>query len=368
MGAAWIVVRSRISADQVPDLSIYGQLPMPVSSFGQSLLGVWPRWDAVHHLNLAMRGYADMGEGSTLFFPLYAVLTRAVAFVTGDFIVAGLVVSTVASAFAFALLMLLGEELFGGQAGKWAAVALAVYPTAVFLVAPFTESLFLALTLGSFLAAYRRHWLTAAALAALASLARGPGMAAAVAFAILAWQQRSTPEPGRRSPSIAAVIVAIAAPLVAGGAFLVWRSASGFAPLVTVLQYVGISFVDPLTGMFLAIRQWLQVHDLPTTLDILSACAFIGVAVGMVIRKRWRRPELLAYMLVSLAVLLGRHTEGAASLRSLSRYVLVLFPAFLVAGDWLASASRLTRFWYLTASSTLLLILSGVYVFWWFIG
>ena len=67
--------------------------------------------------------------------------------------------------------------------------------------------------------------------------------------------------------------------------------------------------------------------------------------------ERWRRPELLAYMLVSLAVLLGRHTQGAPSLKSLSRYVLVLFPAFLVAGDWLASASRRTRFWYVTGSS-----------------
>jgi hypothetical protein len=165
------------------------------------------------------------------------------------------------------------------------------------------------------------------------------------------------------------MIVAIVAPLVSGGAFLVWRSAAGFAPLLAVLQeYVGTSFVDPLTGTLLAVRQWLQVHDLPTTLDILSAGVFIGVSVAMVIRKRWRRPELLAYMLVSLAFLLGRHTEGAPSLKSLSRYVLVLFPAFLVVGDWLASTDRRIRFLYIAASSAILVILSSLYVFWWFIG
>ena len=369
MGAAWIAVRSRISAEQLPDLSIYGRLPMPGSPIGQSLLGVWPRWDAVQHLNLALRGYADMGEGSTVFFPLYALLTRAVAVVAGDTIVAGLIVSTIAAAFAFTFLILIGEHLFGRDSGKWAAVALAAYPMAVFLMAPFTESLYLALTLGAFLAAYRMRWFAAAGLGALASFTRGPGMAASAAFAVLAWQQWSSRGRGRRSASVPGVIAAVLAPLVAAGAFLAWRASAGFAPLPVVLElYVHTTLVDPLTGAYLALRQWLEIHDIPTTLDILSAAGMVAVTTLMILRKRWRRPELLAYMLVNLVVLLGRHTEGAPSLKSLSRYVLVLFPAFLVVGDWLATTRRWIRFGYVAVSSTLLLILSSLYVFWWFIG
>jgi len=369
MGAAWVVVRQRISPEQVPDSSIYGKLPMPGTLLGQAVLGVWPRWDAVQHLNLALRGYADMAEGSTVFFPLYALLTRAVAMVVGDYIVAGLIVSTIAAAFAFTFLILIGEHLFGREAGKWAAVALAAYPMAVFLMAPFTESLYMALTLGAFLAAYRMRWFAAAGLGALASFTRGPGMAASAAFAVMAWRQRSSPAPGKGPPSLTGVAAAVLAPLVAAAAFLAWRASAGFASLPIVLElYVNTTLVDPLTGAYFALRQWLEVRDFPTTLDILSAAGMLAVTTLMILRRRWRRPELLVYMLVNLVVLLGRHTEGAPSLKSLSRYVLVLFPAFLVVGDWLASTRRWIRFGYLAVSSTLLLILSSLYVFWWFIG
>src|SRR3970282_2713142 len=64
MGAAWVVVRQRISAEQVPDVSVYGRLPMPSSLLGQAVLGVWPRWGGVQHLNLALRGYAAIAGGS----------------------------------------------------------------------------------------------------------------------------------------------------------------------------------------------------------------------------------------------------------------------------------------------------------------
>jgi len=369
MGIAWTLVRPHIPAIWLDSPSLYGQLRMDSSPMVQFWLSVWPRWDATQHLNLAMRGYADMGEGSTVFYPLYAGLTRVAALLTGDFIVGGLLVSSLAAFLAFALLILVGNEVFGNNSGKWAAVALAVYPTSVFLIAPFTESLFLALTLGAFLAAYRMRWLAAAALAALASLARAPGVAAAAAFAMIAWQQWSSRQERGRSPSIPAVIIAIAAPLVAGGGFLAWRSLAGFAPITTVLRtYVGTTVVDPVTGVVLAITQWVRVFDFPTTLDVLSAAAFLTVTALMIAVKRWRRPELLAYMIVNLAILLGRYTEGAASLKSLSRYVLVLFPAFLIVGDWLASKGRRARFWYVTVSTSLLLILSTLYVFWFFIG
>ena len=60
---------------------------MPLSPLGQSILGVWPRWDAVQHLSLAIRGYSGMSEGATLFYPLYATLTRGLAGIIGnDFI------------------------------------------------------------------------------------------------------------------------------------------------------------------------------------------------------------------------------------------------------------------------------------------
>jgi Gpi18-like mannosyltransferase len=63
-------------------------------------------------------------------------------------------------------------------------ICLAVFPTAYYLVAGYTESLFLALTLGAFLAALKRRWLVAGSLAYLASLTRLQG---AVLLLPLGW-------------------------------------------------------------------------------------------------------------------------------------------------------------------------------------
>src|SRR5437870_921220 len=76
-------------------------------------------------------------------------------------------------------------------AARWALFALAVYPTAFFLLAPFTESLFLALTMAAFVAADARRWWLAGVLGAMASLTRGPGIVTTAALAWMAWQQRS---------------------------------------------------------------------------------------------------------------------------------------------------------------------------------
>jgi hypothetical protein len=369
LAATWGAVQPSLPFNDLGGASIYGELTMPTSPLGQLLLGVWVRWDAVQHLNLALRGYSDMGPGSTVFFPLYALLTRATAFVTGDIILAGLIVSTLAAVFALALIGLIGEHIFGTDAGRWATVALALYPTSVFLVAPYTESLFVALTLGALFLAYRGRWLTAAALAALAGLTRAPGPALAAAFAMVAWQQWAARPSRPATFSVPAALVAILAAGAGSVIFLTYRSLAGYPPILTVLKdYVGTSMVDPLTGLVLAFQQWILVRDLPTTLDIASAAIFIAVTALMLTSTRWRRPELIAYMLVSLGLLLGRHTVGAASLKSLSRYVLVLFPAFLVAGDWLAHRSSGIRFAYALVSGSLLVVLSSLYALWFFIG
>lgn len=368
MGTAWLTVEADLPSTLGP--SVYGELQMPTSRLGAFFLGVWPRWDAVHHLNLAMRGYFALSPGDSVFYPLYAGLTRFIALhFGGNFILAGLVVSTVSAAVAFTLLFLLGSTLFGPSSGKWAAIGLAVYPTAVFLVAPFTESLFLALTLGALYLAYRGKWLPAAIPALLASLTRGPGIFLGVPLAIIATTQ-FVRKPNRRSLHFAIpALAAIGAPIAGGLAFLVWRSLAGFPPMTVALrEYSRVSFVDPFTGLTLAIRQWVAIFDLPTTLDTVSAIFFLTITGLMAINPRWRKPELLAYMLVSLAFLLSVKAEAATSLKGLSRYVLALFPAFLVLGDYLATAQPKTRFIYLVTSSTLLLALSALYAIWFFIG
>ncbi|KPK95298.1 MAG: hypothetical protein AMJ88_01485 [Anaerolineae bacterium SM23_ 63] len=367
MGTAWLVVQRHLP--EILDPSVYGQLRMPTSNVGNFFIGVWPRWDAVHHLNLAMGGYFASSPGESVFYPLYAGLTWLLALVLGGrYIEAGLLLSTITAAAVFVFLILIGDHLFGDESGKWAAISLAAYPTAVFLIAPFTEALFLALTLSAIYLAYLGRWWPAAVSAFLASLARGPGLTLSLPLAILAIRQWDSTHRPIRFQAVS-VLVAVAAPLVGGVSFLAWRSIAGFPSMSeTLRQYTGTTFVDPLTGIVTALRQWITILDLPTTLDTLSALLFLAVTVVMAFNPRWRKIELLAYMLVNIGFLLSRRTENATSLKSISRYVLVLFPAFLVAGDYLKQARSATRFLYLVISSSLLIVLSALYALWFFLG
>lgn len=369
MGLAWSVARP-----YMPPAYLAETLgPVARGSYGlviDTALEAWPRWDAVHYFALAQRGYFGVGEGDTVFYPLFPVLLKLVgALLGGDQLVAGLLIGTVATTVSLACLHQLAEPRFGSAAARWSVLALALYPTSFFLLAPFTEALFLALTLGAFLAADGRRWWLAGVLGSLASLARGPGVLTVFALAWVAWEEwrAATPRPGLgRSAYLAG---ALALPVAGGLSFLAWRSVVGFAPVATVLRtYSGLEMVDPLRGLIYALGQFLAVHDLHTFLDIASAGLFLWLAVVMLRRPRWRVWAWVIYMLANLAFFLSKHSLTASSLQSLARYVLVLFPAFIVLGDWLAGRSARTRFFYVLGSSLGLLLLSALYAVGWFIG
>jgi hypothetical protein len=288
-------------------------------------------------------------------------------------IVSGLLISTAAAMAALACLYILTEAQYGAASARWTVTSMAVYPVAVFLIAPFSEALFIALTVGTFLAAYRRRWWLAGVLGALASLTRSQGMLTTLALAWIAWEQWRCTSPPRlpstRAPWSPAVVVGLALPVLGGLAFFGWREAMGFAPYSELWRiYGGSAIANPVVNSIDAFKQFIVVRDLPVTLDVASALLFLGLTSVMLWNKRWRRPEWLIYMSASLLLFLSKRNDLASVLQSMSRYVLALFPGFVVIGDWLARRGPRLRFAYLVVSSTLLIILSSLYALWWFIG
>ncbi len=136
------------------------------------------RWDTVHFLNIAQNGYSadDPNRILLAFFPLYPWATRAVALLVGNYLLSGLLVSTVASIAAALLLLRLVQQDSSAQVAQRAVWFLFIFPTSYFLHFAYTESLFIALTLGCILAARKRLWLVAGLLGALACLTRLTGL------------------------------------------------------------------------------------------------------------------------------------------------------------------------------------------------
>jgi Gpi18-like mannosyltransferase len=154
-------------------------------------LGIWKHWDAEHYLRLAQTGYAADGEDRFLitFFPLYPALIGLFQFIFRDYLLSAFVVSGIASI----ALGLLFRELVGldyaEKIAQYSVLFLFIFPTAYFLHIPYTESLFLALTVGCFLAARRRSWIVVGILGALACLTRINGLILIPALAFEIWEE-----------------------------------------------------------------------------------------------------------------------------------------------------------------------------------
>jgi hypothetical protein len=149
-------------------------------------LTLWNRWDAPHYLSIARDGYQVGGEDRFLivFFPLYPLAIRLVSLIVVNGIVAAFIVSGIASLAAALLLRRLAA--LDGAAGfaNRAAWFLLIFPTSYFLHIGYTESLFIALILGAFLAARHERWALAGALGALACLTRINGLLLLPAFVV----------------------------------------------------------------------------------------------------------------------------------------------------------------------------------------
>jgi hypothetical protein len=75
------------------------------------------------------------------------------------------------------------------RTARLAVLFLFIFPTSYFLHIPYTESLFLALVIGCFLAARKRLWFTAAILGALACMTRVNGLILILALAFEVWEE-----------------------------------------------------------------------------------------------------------------------------------------------------------------------------------
>jgi 4-amino-4-deoxy-L-arabinose transferase-like glycosyltransferase len=168
------------------------------------LLQIWNYWDGPHYLDLAVLGYRATDPGVQMidgyqraypgdlplyivFFPLFPWLVGAVNTILHEPLVSAFVVSGLASLFAAPLLYRVVRADEGRRVGLLAAWFLLIFPTAYFLQIGYTESLFLALVLGSFLAARSQRWWLAGILGGLAALTRVNGLVLIPALAADAW-------------------------------------------------------------------------------------------------------------------------------------------------------------------------------------
>ncbi|MHB8658778.1 MAG: mannosyltransferase family protein [Solirubrobacteraceae bacterium] len=161
------------------------RLTAPFGPFGNLLAAPLARWDSVWYLAIAHGGYGHE-VARTAFFPLYPLLMWGVGVVIGSDLLAGVLISVACFALALVLLHRLAElELGSPDRARTTVMLIAFCPMAYFFSAVYSESLYLALSLGCILCARRGRWAPAGLLGGLAAASRNSGVMLLVPVVLL---------------------------------------------------------------------------------------------------------------------------------------------------------------------------------------
>ena len=136
------------------------------------------RWDSQQYLRIAQFGYVNQGDAANgiAFFPFYPFLIRIITFDFNYANLSGLIISNVCSILTVVYLFKLVKLDYSDSVAKKTILFLCIFPTACFLSAVYTESVFLALTIASLYYARNSNWSLAGLLGILSSLTRIAGL------------------------------------------------------------------------------------------------------------------------------------------------------------------------------------------------
>ena len=288
-----------------------------------TFMDLWNRWDAPHYLDIARDGYQTQGDPRyfIVFYPLYPWLVRVLGWAAGDVFWASLILSNTCLGAACVLLYRLFCMDMDADSAGWGIVFLCFSPLSFFLSIPYTESLYLLLTVCFFYSARKGQWLWAGIAGYLAALSRNFGILLLVpvtVFAIEKWRRGD--KKGWRG--LAGCLVLIPAglftylavnKLITGDWWTFmdyqkehWSNTFGFFG-VNFMHHVGRFFYD----------NWNNIITvfLPNVIAFVCSLGLLAYGVG-------KLPG--AYMAYGIAYLVVAYSP--TWLLSGGRYMLVLFP------------------------------------------
>jgi hypothetical protein len=335
----------------------FSGISLHISTFWHS----WDRWDSGHYVAIATNGYQHLWQ--TAFFPLFPLLERGLAVVVRDPFIAGLLISNLATLGVFMVLYRLVAEDFDADRAWRAVFYLAVFPTAFFLVAAYNESLFLLFALLSFYQMRRGRWWLAGLAGLAATLTRSSALVLIIPFCYEYARQHSFQWRSIRLDVLAGLGIFAGIAIYSLYCYLQFHDPLAFSH-AQVAGGWGRTLHGPWTVFARSVSTLLHnpvfsFISLHTAFDFGSVLFVLALLVlGWVGPWRFSR-EHWGYILCASAIYLFSllfPDGGAYTTAGLSRYMLEVFPAFVVLAA-IIGAKRNWNMYYLTLSLSLLAFL-----------
>ncbi len=317
-------------------LSVY-KYTLPVDPL-QHLVQPWDLYDTSWYTRIAVQGYLP-GHSEIAFPPLFPILIRLVMPLVGDYsALASVLISNGSCVVALYLLYRLVEREFGssGLASR-TLICLVAFPTGYYLLAGYTESPFLVLVLGAWLAALDRRWWLAGLLALLAGLMRLQGAVLCFPLAWIAYVDQR--ESGWRA-------LMARFPAAVGGALgtFAWVAYISLNHLGTLDHALMQEWALETRWPWESVASYLVRLAAGRTTDFENNNAVglvIVVVLGLILTIKFRVPYGLWVWGNLIVILMRFRPDPYSQFESLIRYMLVMFPCFILLG------MMLRRWWLL---------------------
>jgi Gpi18-like mannosyltransferase len=294
------------------------------------IMNQFSRWDSPHYLYLAQNGYTNQGDAANfiVFLPFYPLLVRII---TVDFSYAnlsGLIVSNISSIIAVIYLFKLTRLEYSDHVAKKAIIYLSVFPTAYFLSAVYTESLFLVLVIASIYYARISKWSLAGSLGLLAALTRMGGLILLPTLIVEYIHQKDWKVKNVDKKMLFTSFPLLGFLIYLGINFFVTGNFFTFMEIERLHWYQNL---DPLGGLKSAIG-WLSNYSYPDSLTIGYAQILFAVfGLVMVVScfvSCYKFKLRFSYCIFSLFTWMLAVSTGFWL--SVPRYILTIFPMFMV--------------------------------------
>ncbi|MEA2223881.1 MAG: hypothetical protein QOH83_2257, partial [Solirubrobacteraceae bacterium] len=353
-------------------------LTTPFGATSDVLAAPLGRWDSVWYMAIASGGYGDGAREA--FFPLYPLLVKVAGAPLHSTLVGGALLSMALLGVALVLLHRLVALDYERAVARNAVLVTALFPMSFFFSAVYSESLFLALSIGAVYAARRERWAWAGALGALGATTRSAGVLLLVPLAMIYLWDTGRPSLRTRRPLRADALWLALVPLGLASycGFLALGGHDALAPFAAQEVWFR-SFAGPFGGAwdgFVAgvqgARQLLSGARAPVyftaaggdpflvarhNIELLVWLALALVAVAGVLR---RLPAAYgAYVVAALALPLS-YPVGPQPLMSLPRFVAVLFPLAIWLALWMTGRALRERL-VVAAFAAALAVYTGIF-------
>ncbi len=305
--------------------------------FGNDFWESLANWDGGHYLGIAQRGYMEKFQYA--FFPLYPLAIKALNQVTGNYLMAAILISVSSAFLGLHFLYKLVAANFDKKIAEKVILAILLFPTSFFFLTAYSEGLFFLFTIAAFyfLRQNKLFWATVAV--ALASGTRLVGLAVVAGFLIEIGISKGF---NRKNWFV------LFAPFgfIVYSIFLYKQTGDPFY-FITAENYWQRALTPPGFGFWEAIKNVLNKGGM----DLIFAIFGVGFAVRSF---RFLSPALAVYSLFSVSIPLFSPT-----LLSMPRFLLPIFPIFILMA---LIKNRYVALFYQILSTGLLAIFTALFI------